>query len=230
MGFCCCIFQHVLERKSPLFRTLKKSLKKEVFHFIRVQQVEHMDHQHQHMYDTTCKCWTWRVLQSDLRPRSQEIPPGQMEIKRQPQSTLCEICSLCCCACWFHHLVFPFFFCRKLKLEKELAGMLWRIRWEDLQFESPNKYHKRAGSRLTLSQVDLLKRRRCKRRFKCLHCQTKCNKSVQVSSTASEGWKWNVTPTWSHIKAGSPERFFIIQSFISPFIPSEVLAQSPTCE
>ncbi|KAL2100392.1 hypothetical protein ACEWY4_004786 [Coilia grayii] len=41
---------------------------------------------------------------------------------------------------------------RKLKLERELAGMLWRIRWEDLQFESPNKYHKRAGSRLTLSQ------------------------------------------------------------------------------
>uniref|UniRef100_A0A8C5AQV9 Guanylate cyclase n=1 Tax=Gadus morhua TaxID=8049 RepID=A0A8C5AQV9_GADMO len=41
---------------------------------------------------------------------------------------------------------------RKLKLEKELAGMLWRIKWEDLQFESPNKYHKRAGSRLTLSQ------------------------------------------------------------------------------
>lgn len=32
--------------------------------------------------------------------------------------------------------------------------MLWRIRWEDLQFESPNKYHKRAGSRLTLSQVE----------------------------------------------------------------------------
>ena len=31
--------------------------------------------------------------------------------------------------------------------------MLWRIKWEDLQFESPNKYHKRAGSRLTLSQV-----------------------------------------------------------------------------
>uniref|UniRef100_A0A8B9RE61 Guanylate cyclase n=1 Tax=Astyanax mexicanus TaxID=7994 RepID=A0A8B9RE61_ASTMX len=43
-----------------------------------------------------------------------------------------------------------------LKLEKELARMLWRIKWEDLQFESPNKYHKRAGSRLTLSQVPLL--------------------------------------------------------------------------
>uniref|UniRef100_A0AAZ3QDM6 Guanylate cyclase n=1 Tax=Oncorhynchus tshawytscha TaxID=74940 RepID=A0AAZ3QDM6_ONCTS len=39
-----------------------------------------------------------------------------------------------------------------LKLEKELAGMLWRIKWEDLQFESPNKYPKKAGSRLTLSQ------------------------------------------------------------------------------
>lgn len=51
---------------------------------------------------------------------------------------------------------FVFCFCRKLKLEKELAGMLWRIRWEDLQFESPNKYHKRAGSRLTLSQVRFL--------------------------------------------------------------------------
>lgn len=45
---------------------------------------------------------------------------------------------------------------RKLKLEKELAGMLWRIRWEDLQFESPNKYHRRAGSRLTLSQVSFI--------------------------------------------------------------------------
>uniref|UniRef100_A0A8C7F647 Guanylate cyclase n=1 Tax=Oncorhynchus kisutch TaxID=8019 RepID=A0A8C7F647_ONCKI len=35
---------------------------------------------------------------------------------------------------------------RKLKLEKELAGMLWRIKWEDLQFESPNKYPKKRGS------------------------------------------------------------------------------------
>uniref|UniRef100_A0A8C7DMR1 Guanylate cyclase n=1 Tax=Oncorhynchus kisutch TaxID=8019 RepID=A0A8C7DMR1_ONCKI len=39
-----------------------------------------------------------------------------------------------------------------IHLEKELAGMLWRIKWEDLQFESPNKYPKKAGSRLTLSQ------------------------------------------------------------------------------
>ncbi|KAK6492683.1 atrial natriuretic peptide receptor 2-like [Huso huso] len=42
---------------------------------------------------------------------------------------------------------------RKLKLEKELAGMLWRIRWEELQFGNPEKNHKSAGSRLTLSQA-----------------------------------------------------------------------------
>uniref|UniRef100_A0A4W6FEN2 Guanylate cyclase n=1 Tax=Lates calcarifer TaxID=8187 RepID=A0A4W6FEN2_LATCA len=71
----------------------------------------------------------------------------------QPIASLCEIVPL-----FFVRLSLlispPGFlsFCRKLKLEKELAGMLWRIRWEDLQFESPNKYHKRAGSRLTLSQ------------------------------------------------------------------------------
>ncbi|KAG2466470.1 ANPRB protein, partial [Polypterus senegalus] len=41
---------------------------------------------------------------------------------------------------------------RKLKLEKELASMLWRIRWEELQFGNHEKYHRSAGSRLTLSQ------------------------------------------------------------------------------
>lgn len=38
-------------------------------------------------------------------------------------------------------------------LEKELASMLWRIRWEELQFGSSERYHKGAGSRLTLSLV-----------------------------------------------------------------------------
>lgn len=38
-------------------------------------------------------------------------------------------------------------------LEKELASMLWRIRWEDLQFGGSERYHKGAGSRLTLSLV-----------------------------------------------------------------------------
>ncbi|KAM7077847.1 LOW QUALITY PROTEIN: atrial natriuretic peptide receptor 2-like [Ciconia maguari] len=36
---------------------------------------------------------------------------------------------------------------RKLMLEKELASMLWRIRWERLQFGNPKQYQ---GSRLTL--------------------------------------------------------------------------------
>lgn len=31
--------------------------------------------------------------------------------------------------------------------------MLWRIRWDELQFGSPERYHKAAGSRLTLSLV-----------------------------------------------------------------------------
>uniref|UniRef100_A0A8B9SA96 Guanylate cyclase n=1 Tax=Apteryx owenii TaxID=8824 RepID=A0A8B9SA96_APTOW len=42
---------------------------------------------------------------------------------------------------------------RSLMLEKELASMLWRIRWDELHFGSAERYHKRAGSRLTLSLV-----------------------------------------------------------------------------
>lgn len=38
-------------------------------------------------------------------------------------------------------------------LEKELASMLWRIRWDELHFGSAERYHKGAGSRLTLSLV-----------------------------------------------------------------------------
>eukprot|EP00075_Anas_platyrhynchos_P013165 XP_027302418.1 atrial natriuretic peptide receptor 2 [Anas platyrhynchos] len=38
-----------------------------------------------------------------------------------------------------------------LMLEKELASMLWRIRWDELHFGSAERYHKGAGSRLTLS-------------------------------------------------------------------------------
>ncbi|EMP26968.1 Atrial natriuretic peptide receptor 2 [Chelonia mydas] len=40
---------------------------------------------------------------------------------------------------------------RKLLLEKELASMLWRIRWDELQFGNAERYYKGAGSRLTLS-------------------------------------------------------------------------------
>uniref|UniRef100_A0A452H9C5 Guanylate cyclase n=1 Tax=Gopherus agassizii TaxID=38772 RepID=A0A452H9C5_9SAUR len=41
----------------------------------------------------------------------------------------------------------------KLMLEKELASMLWRIRWDELQFGNAERYYKGAGSRLTLSLV-----------------------------------------------------------------------------
>ncbi|KAJ6663056.1 hypothetical protein lerEdw1_010877 [Lerista edwardsae] len=47
--------------------------------------------------------------------------------------------------------VSSFLIFRKLMLEKELASMLWRIRWEELQFGSSDRYCKGAGSRLTLS-------------------------------------------------------------------------------
>ncbi|XP_062984886.1 atrial natriuretic peptide receptor 2 [Elgaria multicarinata webbii] len=47
--------------------------------------------------------------------------------------------------------VSSFLIFRKLMLEKELASMLWRIRWEELQFGSAERYCKGAGSRLTLS-------------------------------------------------------------------------------
>ncbi|XP_042307538.1 LOW QUALITY PROTEIN: atrial natriuretic peptide receptor 2 [Sceloporus undulatus] len=47
--------------------------------------------------------------------------------------------------------VSSFLIFRKLMLEKELASMLWRIRWDELQFGSSDRYHKGAGSRLTLS-------------------------------------------------------------------------------
>uniref|UniRef100_A0A674JRM0 Guanylate cyclase n=1 Tax=Terrapene triunguis TaxID=2587831 RepID=A0A674JRM0_9SAUR len=39
----------------------------------------------------------------------------------------------------------------KLMLEKELASMLWRIRWDELQFGNAERYYRGAGSRLTLS-------------------------------------------------------------------------------
>ncbi|XP_051888886.1 atrial natriuretic peptide receptor 2 isoform X2 [Pristis pectinata] len=48
-------------------------------------------------------------------------------------------------------MIFSFLAYRKLKLEKELASMLWRIRWEELQMGNTDKYRKSAGSRLTLS-------------------------------------------------------------------------------
>lgn len=108
---------------------------------------------------------------------------------------------------------FPFF-CRKLKLEKELAGMLWRIRWEDLQFESPNKYHKRAGSRLTLSQV--------RDRPRVCACQTYYEPKSALKEKKRPLWLMKVKRKRysSHI-AGS----IMTLSFKSPSLPWVLLAQ-----
>ncbi|XP_064416570.1 atrial natriuretic peptide receptor 1 isoform X1 [Latimeria chalumnae] len=43
------------------------------------------------------------------------------------------------------------FVCRKLRLEKELAAELWRIRWEDIQISILEKNLHSVGSKLTLS-------------------------------------------------------------------------------
>lgn len=62
--------------------------------------------------------------------------------------------------------------------------MLWRIRWEDLQFESPNKYHKRGGSRLTLSQV--------RSQVEPLHkTSTKAHRWWETINVLSEMWELN---------------------------------------
>nr|XP_014351513.1 PREDICTED: atrial natriuretic peptide receptor 1 isoform X4 [Latimeria chalumnae] len=47
------------------------------------------------------------------------------------------------------------FVCRKLRLEKELAAELWRIRWEDIQISILEKNLHSVGSKLTLS-LDVL--------------------------------------------------------------------------
>ncbi|XP_078740670.1 atrial natriuretic peptide receptor 1-like isoform X3 [Lampetra fluviatilis] len=47
--------------------------------------------------------------------------------------------------------VASFLIYRKLKLEKELASMLWRLRWENIQVSSLEKARRSAGSKLTLS-------------------------------------------------------------------------------
>lgn len=106
------------------------------------------------------KKWKPRVVFLNLHTEEQWASQVcQQEFKKQNFSFLLEYLEFSLLAdphrlvCSLSLFLFYLFFCRKLKLEKELAGMLWRIRWEDLQFESPNKYHKRAGSRLTLSQV-----------------------------------------------------------------------------
>uniref|UniRef100_A0A8D2J3I2 Guanylate cyclase n=3 Tax=Varanus komodoensis TaxID=61221 RepID=A0A8D2J3I2_VARKO len=48
-------------------------------------------------------------------------------------------------------IIAAFFVYRKMKLEKELASELWRIRWEDVQSSNLEKNLRSMGSKLTLS-------------------------------------------------------------------------------
>ncbi|KAM4690328.1 atrial natriuretic peptide receptor 1 [Rhinophrynus dorsalis] len=72
------------------------------------------------------------------------------ECNKTTFSTL-EIMSIVICFILLATTISSIFIYRKLRLEKELAAELWRIRWEDIQTSSLEKNLRRAGSKLTLS-------------------------------------------------------------------------------
>ncbi|OCT66711.1 hypothetical protein XELAEV_18042962mg [Xenopus laevis] len=65
--------------------------------------------------------------------------------------TILEIMSIVICLILLIITISSIFIYRKLRLEKELAAELWRIRWEDIQSSNLEKNLRRAGSKLTLS-------------------------------------------------------------------------------
>uniref|UniRef100_A0A8C5QID1 Guanylate cyclase n=1 Tax=Leptobrachium leishanense TaxID=445787 RepID=A0A8C5QID1_9ANUR len=62
-----------------------------------------------------------------------------------------EITSIVMCFILLAITISSIFIYRKLRLEKELAAELWKIRWEDIQTSNLEKNLRRAGSKLTLS-------------------------------------------------------------------------------
>ncbi|KAM4663333.1 atrial natriuretic peptide receptor 1 [Discoglossus pictus] len=65
--------------------------------------------------------------------------------------SILEIMSIVICFILLAITISSIFIYRKLRLEKELAAELWRIRWEDIQTSNMEKALRRAGSKLTLS-------------------------------------------------------------------------------
>ncbi|OCT69553.1 hypothetical protein XELAEV_18040863mg [Xenopus laevis] len=65
--------------------------------------------------------------------------------------TILEIMSIVICFILLIITISSIFIYRKLRLEKELAAELWRIRWEDIHSSNLEKNLRRAGSKLTLS-------------------------------------------------------------------------------
>ncbi|KAM9293954.1 atrial natriuretic peptide receptor 1 [Gastrophryne carolinensis] len=62
-----------------------------------------------------------------------------------------EVTSIVICFILLAIAVSSVFIYRKLRLEKELAAELWKVRWEDIQTSNMEKNLRRAGSKLTLS-------------------------------------------------------------------------------
>lgn len=87
------------------------------------------------------------------------IPPDNPPCEFETEETICQratlsllgIVALGTGLTLVIFMISSFLAYRKLKLEKELASMMWRIRWEELQLGNTDKYRKSAGSRLTLS-------------------------------------------------------------------------------
>ncbi|XP_053560201.1 atrial natriuretic peptide receptor 1 [Bombina bombina] len=65
--------------------------------------------------------------------------------------SILEIMSIVICFILLAIIISSIFIYRKLRLEKELAAELWRVRWEDIQTSNLEKTLRRAGSKLTLS-------------------------------------------------------------------------------
>ncbi|XP_066464942.1 atrial natriuretic peptide receptor 1 [Eleutherodactylus coqui] len=65
--------------------------------------------------------------------------------------SILEVTSIVICFILLAIAVSSIFIYRKLRLEKELAAELWKVRWEDIQTSNMEKNLRRAGSKLTLS-------------------------------------------------------------------------------
>lgn len=84
-----------------------------------------------------------------------DVPPCGFDhsnpICRKVSLTVLEIMSIVVSLFLLGIIISSIFVYRKLRLEKELAAELWRIRWEDIQTSQMEKNLRSAGSKLTLS-------------------------------------------------------------------------------
>ncbi|XP_029437485.1 atrial natriuretic peptide receptor 1 isoform X2 [Rhinatrema bivittatum] len=91
--------------------------------------------------------WPGNVIPKDVPPCGFENEDPAC----QASFTILEITSVVVSFILLGITIASIFIYRKLKLEKELAAELWRIRWEDIQTSNLEKNLRSAGSKLTLS-------------------------------------------------------------------------------